>query len=164
MTELDAILDSDDVVTSEETLRLDADEFEIVRENVRSGFDRWVGALVRDSEGRIALVRNRWSDGWVLPGGSVESGETLREAVVREVREETGLTVRVERPLEVVTQSFVSGDGDSVRGRFVVFEARAETAKFGDDLGVDASEIEDAAWFAAVPDDARDPDLLGRHR
>ena len=163
MTDLDAILAHEDVATSEETIHLNASEFEIVRENVCAGFDRWVGALVRDGEGRIALVRNRWSDGWVLPGGSVESGEALREAVVREVREETGLEVSADRPLEVVTQTFVSEDGDSVRGRFVVFEARAETAEFGDDLGRDASEIEDAAWFAAVPNDARDPDLLGRH-
>ena len=162
MTEIGALPDSDDVATSEETIRLDADEFDIVSENVRAGFDRWVGALVRDGEGRIALVRNRWSDGWVLPGGNVESGETLREAVVREVREETGLAARVERPLEVVEQTFVC-EGDSVGGQFVVFEARTADAELGDDLGVDETEIEAARWFAAVPDDARDPDLLDRH-
>lgn len=163
MTEMGAISNCDDVATSEETICLDPAEFETVSENVRAGFDHWVGALVRDGEGRIALVQNRWSDGWVLPGGNVESGETLREAVVREVREETGLQVRVERPLEVVEQTFVSEDGDSVRGHFVVFEARAETANLGDDLGVDETEIADAAWFAAVPDSVRDPDLIGRH-
>lgn len=163
MTEIGAIPNCDDVATSEETIRLDAAEFETVSENVRAGFDRWVGALVRDGEGRIVLVRNRWSDGWVLPGGNVESGESLREAVVREVREETGLAARVERPLEVVEQTFVSKDDDSVWGHFVVFEARTVDSELGDDLGVDETEIEDAAWFATVPDTARDPDLLSRH-
>lgn len=162
MTEFGAAFAPDDVATSAETIRLDAAEFETVSESVRAGFDRWVGALVRDDVGRIALVRNRWSDGWVLPGGNVESGETLREAVVREVREETGLDARVERPLEVVEQTFVC-EGDSVGGQFVVFEARTADAELGDDLGVDETEIAAARWFAEIPDDARDPDLLGRH-
>lgn len=162
MTEFGAAFDPDEVTTSAETVRLDAAAFETVSESVRAGFDRWVGALVRDDAGRIALVRNRWSDGWVLPGGTVESGETLREAVVREVREETGLDARVERPLEVVEQTFVC-EGDSAEGRFVVFDARAADAELGDDLGVDETEIAAARWFAEIPDDARDPDLLGRH-
>ncbi|WP_238392159.1 NUDIX hydrolase [Halorussus amylolyticus] len=162
MTRIDLLRDRESVSTSEETIRLDSESFETVRENVTSGLDRWVGALVRDDDNRIALVRNRWSDGWVLPGGNVESGETLREAVAREVREETGLAASVERPVEVVEQTFVSGD-DAVRGHFVVFDARTEDAELGDDLGVDDSEIEAAGWFADVPDDARDPALLRRH-
>lgn len=162
MTEIESLLDRESVVASAETIRLDAESFETVRANVTSGLDRWAGALVRDDADRIALVRNRWSDGWVLPGGNVEPGETLREAVGREVREETGLGASVERPVEVVEQTFVSGD-DTVQGHFVVFDARTEDAGLGDDLGVDDSEIEAATWFAAVPDDARDPTLLRRH-
>ena len=48
-------------------------------------------------EGRILLVEQRVSDsrGWSLPGGALEPGETLEECVVREVEEETGLSVRV---------------------------------------------------------------------
>ncbi len=42
---------------------------------------------------------------WSLPGGRVESGETLEVAVVREVLEETALTVRVRAPLGVVRLS-----------------------------------------------------------
>jgi len=66
------------------------------------------GGVVRDDAGRLLLVRRGREPGrglWSLPGGRVEPGETAAEAVVREVREETGLDVvagavvgRVERP------------------------------------------------------------------
>jgi 8-oxo-dGTP diphosphatase len=57
-----------------------------------------VGAVVTDGAGRIVVVRRGHppSEGlWSLPGGRVEPGETLVEAVMREVREETGLEVDV---------------------------------------------------------------------
>ncbi|MFD2090412.1 NUDIX hydrolase [Blastococcus deserti] len=56
-----------------------------------------VGAVVRDTAGRILLIRRGHEPHaglWSLPGGRVEPGETLEQAVRREVREETGLTVR----------------------------------------------------------------------
>lgn len=53
-----------------------------------------VGALVVSPDGRVLLVRtHKWGDRWGVPGGKVEWGETLLEAVHREVREETGLEV-----------------------------------------------------------------------
>ena len=60
-------------------------------------------ALVTDSEGRLLLVLQPGvpADFWILPGGGVEEGETSREAVVREVREETGLAVEALQPIYV---------------------------------------------------------------
>lgn len=59
-----------------------------------------VGALVHDAAGRLLLVQ-RGSDPhrgrWTLPGGRIEPDETPEQAVVRELREETGLDVRVGR-------------------------------------------------------------------
>ncbi|MFC4551895.1 NUDIX hydrolase, partial [Halorussus sp. GCM10023401] len=107
MTGIDALVARDDVARTAESVPLSDAEFETVRENVEAGYEVSVGAFVRDDAGRVALVRNRWSDGWVLPGGKVEPGETLPGAAVREAREETGLDVGVERPLEVVEQTFV---------------------------------------------------------
>ncbi|HVR69240.1 MAG TPA: NUDIX hydrolase [Vicinamibacteria bacterium] len=60
-----------------------------------------VGAVVIH-EGRALLIRRGKEPlrgRWVIPGGTVEAGETLHDALVREVREETGVTVR---PGEVV--------------------------------------------------------------
>ena len=54
---------------------------------------------------RILLVRRRFSPGsgkWSVPGGLVELGETVRKAALREVYEETGLRIRLDRLLDVV--------------------------------------------------------------
>lgn len=64
------------------------------------------GAVVTDG-GRLLLVLRRNDPGrglWSLPGGRVEPGETVEAAVRREVREETGLDVRVGRLLGVVVR------------------------------------------------------------
>jgi len=57
-----------------------------------------VGAFVFDGAGRVLLVQRGKppSEGlWTVPGGRLEPGETLAQAVAREVREETGLVVEV---------------------------------------------------------------------
>jgi len=63
-----------------------------------------VTGIVRAPDGRVLLLRHRlWApEGqWGFPSGFARRGETFQETVVREVREETGLTVRVGRLLEL---------------------------------------------------------------
>src|SRR5215469_7675740 len=55
-----------------------------------------VGAIIRDNAGRLLMILRGHDPGrglWSIPGGRIEPGETPEQAVVREVREETGLDV-----------------------------------------------------------------------
>ncbi len=105
-----------------------------------------VGAVVLDDAGRLLLVRRRNAPGrglWSVPGGRVEPGESLAAAVAREVREETGLDVRVGAEVGRLT---VPGDGvvyDVVDFGCTLTDPRAEPVP-GDDA--------DAVVFAAAAD------------
>jgi 8-oxo-dGTP pyrophosphatase MutT (NUDIX family) len=63
-----------------------------------------VGVVVRDEKGRVLLERRSDCGWWGLPGGRIEPGESAIEAAVREVKEETGLTIRVIRLLGVYSE------------------------------------------------------------
>src|SRR5713101_4148194 len=63
-----------------------------------------VFALIFNDEKQILLGLRRDIDWWNLPGGGMESGETVDEALCREVREETELEVKVERLVGVYSK------------------------------------------------------------
>jgi ADP-ribose pyrophosphatase YjhB (NUDIX family) len=66
---------------------------------------RGAGAVIRDFAGRLLLIQRGHEPAlgrWSLPGGRLEPGETSAQAVVREVREETGLDVEVSELLASV--------------------------------------------------------------
>lgn len=52
-----------------------------------------VGVFILDGEGKVLLEKRSDCGLWCLPGGAVEPGETVEQAALREVKEETGLTV-----------------------------------------------------------------------
>jgi ADP-ribose pyrophosphatase YjhB (NUDIX family) len=62
-------------------------------------------AIIFNEYERVLLSHRRDIDAWNLPGGGVESGETPVEAVMREVTEETGLEVAVDRLVGVYTNA-----------------------------------------------------------
>lgn len=79
-------------------------------------------AVVADGDGRILLQRRSDSGNWALPGGGMDIGETLAECAVREVREETGFDVRIERIVGIYSDPghvFAYDDGE-VRQEFSI--------------------------------------------
>ncbi len=84
------------------------------------------GALVFDPQGRLFLMKShKWKNGWVIPGGHVELGERLEDAVRREVKEETNLNVY---DVEFVCfQEFVYGGGFWEKRHFIFFDFACKT-------------------------------------
>jgi mutator protein MutT len=73
-------------------------------------------------DGRVVLVRRRHAPlagHWSVPGGAIEAGETLREGLRRELREEIGIETRV-GPLVELFDHITRDDGGRVRYHYVL--------------------------------------------
>lgn len=113
-----------------------------------------VGAVVIH-DGRVVLIRRGKEPlrgRWVIPGGTVEAGETLHEALVREVREETGLAVR---PTEVVLvfDRILRHDGE-LRYHYVIIDYLCEYLSGTPRAATDAEDV-----ALVRPEDLRGYDL-----
>jgi 8-oxo-dGTP diphosphatase len=110
------------------------------------------GVVIRGD--RVLLVRRGKppADGeWAIPGGSVELGETLKEAVEREIREETGLIVRAGEVCHVF-EALKRDDSGRIRFHYVIVDLWAEHVS-GEP--VPSSDATEAGWLAC-------PDLENR--
>ena len=121
-----------------------------------------VGVVV-EREGRIVLAKRGHEPNygcWSFPSGYVDAGEELEAAARREVKEETGLRVRIDRLLGVYSRAgertvFVAYAGEAVGGELEVGEECLEVATFAPDalpeLGFPHDEAIVAAWRADGP-------------
>jgi len=109
--------------------------------HLHARFGIGVTGVVRTADGQVLLLRHRFwpaSSQWGFPGGFAKRGETFEETVVREVHEETGLTVTVGPMLE-----FRMGDKYRVQAYYA-----ATLADGVDGLVLDRGEILEARLFA----------------
>src|SRR5579862_2424925 len=112
-----------------------------------------VGAVIWNDYGEVLLIRrlnpprrNEWS----LPGGKVEPGEPLRAALVREVREETGLAIEIVGLIgvaELIDDEAAGGGGKHYV--LVDFCARSLSSE-----AVAASDAAEARWYTLAEIDA----------
>jgi ADP-ribose pyrophosphatase YjhB (NUDIX family) len=104
-----------------------------------------VGAVIVQ-ENRVLLIRRGQPPllgEWSLPGGVLECGETLREAVIREAREETGLVVETGELLGVY-ERVIRGDEERVRYHYVLIDFLCRSAGGELKAGSDAADVR---WF-----------------
>jgi 8-oxo-dGTP diphosphatase len=103
-----------------------------------------VGAVVFDGEHVLLARRNKQPNKgmWTLPGGAIEAGETMRQAVEREVREECGLAVQAGEVVDVLDFIFHDQAG-RLHFHYVVIEIACRYLGGGISAGDDAAE---ARW------------------
>jgi mutator protein MutT len=83
-----------------------------------------VGAVIVESDKVVLIRRGREPllGQWSIPGGVVEAGETLRAAVIREAREETGLEIEVGKLLEVFESIVPDAEAGKSQYHYVVID------------------------------------------
>lgn len=115
--------------------------------------------VIRD--GQVLLIRRAKpprAGHWSLPGGMQQIGETVREAGIREVREETGLEVTLHDLLDVIDM-IEPDDAGRVRRHYTLIDFRGTAAAGEPVAGDDAA---DARWF--TPEELTMLDLWSKTR
>lgn len=118
--------------------------------------DKWrfriAAFAIIEREGMVLLARRRDIGWWNLPGGGLESGETVDECLLREVREEVCVEVRVVRMVGVYSKP---------QKNEVVLTFLCHLDHGQEDAIGTSDEVSETGWFAP---DALPMDLLPKHR
>jgi len=112
-----------------------------------------VAAVIWNAHGKVLLIRRTKEPRkgqWSLPGGKVEFGETLKEAVMREVLEETGLTVKL-AGVAGIAETICDASVGAANAHFVMIDYSA-TVVSGEAMA--QSDAADATWFTRAEIDA----------
>lgn len=120
-----------------------------------------VAAIITDGQGRVLLEHRRDFDMWSLPGGACEVGESVLEALRREVAEETGLTVEAAELMGLYTDPRLDvtyPNGDQMQ----LFAATFHVSRWSGALDHDRTESYGVKWWPLTALPAVVPDVLER--
>ncbi|MDA8869934.1 NUDIX domain-containing protein [Rhizobiaceae bacterium] len=129
--------------------------FKLVRSNLfiayrlaNSAMTLGVRAIVMDTRGEVLLVRHTYTDGWYLPGGGVERGETMVGAIAKELQDEANVALAAPPKLLAMFHNTRHSRFDHV-ALYLCVGAVQVSPKEPD------SEIAEAAYFPmdGLPDD-----------
>ena len=119
-----------------------------------------VGAVLTDHEGRVLLIQRGQAPNqgkWTLPGGRVEWGESLEEALHRELLAETGLTARLVRLAEML--EYIDDNFHYVILDYLMTDPAGRLQAGEDAIGARFFSLAEAAALPTTPELM---DMLGR--
>lgn len=110
--------------------------------------------IIEDGQGRILLVKSpKWHNKWVMPGGHIDPGETIEQGILREIEEETGLSI-ISKGIIAYGELIDSKDFHRP-AHFIYFDILC--CAQSSDVKLDNQELTEYVWVA--PEEALKMDL-----
>lgn len=100
-------------------------------------------AIIENKKGEILLVKSpKWGNKWTMPGGHIESGEKIEDALLREAEEEVGLKLKSEG---IIAYGELIGSKDFHRpAHFIYFDILCKTNN--ENIKLDNEELFEYVW------------------
>lgn len=119
------------------------------------GVEVVVSATIENKDGKILLVKSsKWFNKLTMPGGHIEPGEKMIEALKREIKEETGLDVESK---EILSFGELINSKDFHRPMHCIYFDFLCELKNGDEITLDNDELNDYVWV--TPEEGLKMDL-----
>ncbi len=112
-------------------------------------------AIIENKKGEILLVKSpKWSNKWTMPGGHIEPGERIKDALLREAEEEVGLRLE---PIDIIYFGELIGSKDFHRpAHFIYFDLWCKL-KDNQNVKLDGKELNEYVWV--LPEEGLKMDL-----
>jgi nucleoside triphosphatase len=110
------------------------------------GIEAAAAGLVRRKDGKLLFAKSpKWSNKWVIPGGHIEPGESIKDAVIREVKEETQLDSKFITIL--LSGEMINPSNYKRQAHFVYFTCLLSTDQ--EEPQLDNNELVEYKWLTA---------------
>jgi len=105
-----------------------------------------VCGIVFNEEGKLLLMKHKkktpWYGYWIIPGGKLEFGESLENCIRREIKEEFGIEIKIEK----LVTALVSKESEKVKHPIVLIFFLSKA--LSNELRIKEDEVKEAGWFS----------------